>query len=51
MINSPDISFCINTLSTSFPACIASIMARIPNIKCFFSMAQRYKNNHKFFIK
>jgi hypothetical protein len=35
----------MNILSTAAPACIASIIARIPNIKCSFSMAQRYKKN------
>lgn len=41
--NSSDISFSINTLSTAAPDCIASIIARIPKIKCSFSMSQRYK--------
>ena len=33
----------MKTLSTSFPDCIASIIARIPKIKCSFSIWQMYK--------
>jgi hypothetical protein len=39
----------MKTLLTAVPTCIASIMARIPNIKCSFSMRVKiYKKNHHF---
>jgi hypothetical protein len=49
IIYSPDISYGIKTLSTAASDCIASIMARIPNIRCPYFHVQRYKKTTPFF--